>query len=137
MPANNKSLHRAKKEKNDLFYTRRCDVENELRHYTGYLKDKWVYMPFDTEKSAFWGYFKDNFKELGLKRITATSWYQDNEDGKGHRLDYDGETQTDIILQGNGSFDSEECTAIMKACDLVCSNPPFSRWRDVIKWLDV
>ena len=132
----NAHLHKARKARNDRFYTRREDVEKELAHYETQLEGKWIYMPFDTEKSAFWQYFKDNFNKLKLKHITATSWYQDNPDGKGHRLDYDGETETDVILQGNGSFDSEECTEIMKACDLVCSNPPFSRFRDVIKWLN-
>ncbi|WP_426841474.1 adenine-specific methyltransferase EcoRI family protein [Glaesserella parasuis] len=32
--AGNKNLHRANREKNDEFYTRLVDIENELRHYT-------------------------------------------------------------------------------------------------------
>ena len=103
----NAHLHAAKKARNDLFFTRRQDVEKELAHYEDQLEGKWVYMPFDTAKSAFWQYFKDNFHKLKLKHITATSWFKDNEDGKGHRLDYDGVEETDVILQGKGSFDSE------------------------------
>lgn len=76
----NTHLHKAKKAKNDCFYTRREDVEKELKHYEDQLEGKWIYMPFDTAKSAFWQYFKDNFHRLKLKHITATSWYQDNPD---------------------------------------------------------
>ena len=30
----NESLRRAKRQRNDEFYTQRSDIENELRHYT-------------------------------------------------------------------------------------------------------
>lgn len=132
----NTHLHEAKRKKNDCFYTRRQDVDKELAHYEEQLEGKWVYMPCDTAKSAFWQYFKDNFNKLKLKHITATSWYQDNPDGKGHRLDYDGVEETDVILEGNGDFQSEECTNIMKSSDIVITNPPFSLFRAFIKWLN-
>ena len=36
----NTNLHAAKKVKNDEFYTKFSDVENELRHYKAHFKDK-------------------------------------------------------------------------------------------------
>lgn len=35
-------------------------------------------------------------------------------------------------LKGNGSFDSPECIELLKESDIVCTNPPFSRFRDFI-----
>ncbi|MBQ6517367.1 MAG: hypothetical protein IJI14_01520, partial [Anaerolineaceae bacterium] len=40
------------------------------------------------------------------------------------------------ILKGNGSFDSPECIEYLKIPELiVCTNPPFSRWRDYMSLL--
>ena len=43
-------LDKAKKEKNDEFFTLYEDIENELRHYKEYLKGKKIYMPCDDPK---------------------------------------------------------------------------------------
>ena len=40
--AQNKNLHKAKKEKNDEFYTQLTDIEKELRHYKDYFRGKTV-----------------------------------------------------------------------------------------------
>ena len=38
----NENLRKAKRQKNDEFYTQLSDIENELRHYTGHFRDKSV-----------------------------------------------------------------------------------------------
>lgn len=38
-------------------------------------------------------------------------------------------------LKGNGSFDSPECIELLKESDIVCTNPPFSKFRDFINVL--
>ena len=38
----NKNLHKAKKEKNDEFYTQLCDIEKEMKHYKEHFKGKTV-----------------------------------------------------------------------------------------------
>jgi hypothetical protein len=38
-------------------------------------------------------------------------------------------------LQGNGDFRSEECVELLKQADIVCTNPPFSLFRDYIDQL--
>jgi len=43
----NSNLHKAKKAKNDEFYTQTSDIENELKHYKSHFKDKVVYLNCD------------------------------------------------------------------------------------------
>ena len=70
----NFNLHAAKANKNDEFYTLYKDIEAELCHYTEHFKDKVVYCNCDNwEWSNFYKYFYDNFEQLGLKKLIATS----------------------------------------------------------------
>ena len=71
----NKSLGTAKGAKNDEFYTRLDDIENELRHYSRHLKGKVVFCNCDDPfESNFFKYFAMNFNQLGLKKLIATSY---------------------------------------------------------------
>ena len=45
--SDNSNLHKAKKARNDEFYTRLPDIENELRHYKDQFKGKTVYCNCD------------------------------------------------------------------------------------------
>lgn len=110
------------------------DIEKELSHYQDQLKGKWVYSPCDDYRwSNFPKYFVDNFHSLGLSHYTCTNY---NLGDGAWRFDYDGENTTITQLEGNGDFQSEECTQIMKDCDIVITNPPFSLFRAFIKWLN-
>ena len=42
---------------------------------------------------------------------------------------YDGYNETITPLKENGSFDSKECLEILSKCDVVITNPPFSKSR--------
>lgn len=56
---NNKHFHAAKANKNDEFYTKLEDIENELVHYTKFFRDKTVYCNCDSPKhSNFWRYIR-------------------------------------------------------------------------------
>jgi uncharacterized adenine-specific methylase MG184 len=117
------NLRKAMVTKNDEFYTQLYEIENELKYYSGYLKDKIIYCNCDSPKySNFWKYFYDNFHILGLKGLVST--YLDNE--QAYKTTYDGETVSQERLVGNGDFRSEECIKILKGCDVVITNPPFS-----------
>lgn len=130
----NAHLHRAKKAKNDEFWTRYVDIEKELSHYKDQLQGKWVYSPCDDYRwSNFTRYFVDNFHSLGISHYTCTNY---NIGEGAFRFDYDGEHTTITPLEGNGDFRSQECTTIKDECDLVCTNCPFSLFRDFIYWLD-
>ena len=131
----NTNLRKAKRAKNDEFYTQYKDIEKELIYYKEQFAGKWVYCPCDDYRlSEFKNFFVNNFKEYGLKHLTCTNY--DIGDGA-FRYDYDGEKETITPLKGNGDFRSEECTKIKDECDYVITNPPFSLFRDFIKWLDL
>lgn len=127
-------LHKAKRVKNDEFYSRYEDIEKELSHYQDQLEGLWVYSPCsDYRWSNFTKYFVDNFHSLGLSHYTCTNY---NIGDGAYRFDYDGENETITQLEENGDFRSPECTAIKDACDIVIENPPFSLWRHFVYWLN-
>jgi len=130
----NKNLSKAKKEKNDEFYTQYKDIEKEVIHYKDQLKGKVVYCNCDDpEFSNFWFYFKDHFVELGLKKLIVT-FYDTNKPV--YKLYYTGGILVyKVPLKGNGDFRSDECIEILKQSDVVITNPPFSKFRNYIAQL--
>lgn len=85
----NANLHRAKREKNDEFWTQYSDIEKELVHYEDFLKGKVVYCNCDDPRqSNFFKYFVDNFERLGLKKVIATGY---NPNGRGWVAEYTGD----------------------------------------------
>jgi len=140
----NKNLHKAKAEKNDEFYTRLEDITNELKHYKEHFQGKVVYCPcdkaFNLGRSNFVQFFIEHFVDWGIKKLVATQY---NEEGRGwkwvvERGDVNGngyidESEIDTYqLIGNGDFASDECRQIMKECDIVVTNPPFSLFRPFV-----
>ena len=140
MSKKNTSLHKAKKEKNDEFYTLLSDIEKEMVWYKDFFKDKVVYCNCDdARESNFFKYFSENFELLGLKRLITTG-YKKGENGV--VLIYDGDKNGDFkvsddeiitqTLAGDGDFRSPECIEYLKQADVVVTNPPFSLWREYI-----
>ena len=142
---NNSNLHRAKKAKNDEFYTRYEDIEAEVMKYSKYFRDKVVYLPCDDpieKKSEFWSFFVNNFDAFGIKKLIATHY---DENGKTYKIWIDTDNSGDGYIDdadalqeeliGNGDFRSPECTAILNECDIVCTNPPFSMFREFVDWI--
>lgn len=73
--AKNDNLWKAKKTKNDEFYTQLEDIENELKHYKEHFKGKTVYCNCDDPfESNFFKYFAANFNHLKLKKLIAVSY---------------------------------------------------------------
>ena len=129
--ARNENLHKAKTNKNDVFFTGDYDMEQELRFYWPHFKDKVILMNcndiLDEEGtgSAFWRYFRQRHDILGFKEIIATHY---NPDGPSFGMRYDGANETRFELQGHGEFDDAECIELLKESDIVITNPPFSRF---------
>ena len=126
----NANLHKAKKVKNDEFFTQLIDVSKELMYYKKHFKDKIVFCNCDDPTwSAFWKYFHLNFEELGLKKLISTHY--DKEEAT-YKMEYEGGNDNDIEfgiktpLKGNGDFRDEECLKLLDECDIVVTNPPFS-----------
>ena len=144
--AKNNNLHTAKATKNDEFYTQLEDIENELKYYKDYFKGKVVYCNCDgflnEEKSNFFVYFSLNYEFLGLKGLICTKY---NPNGKGKKYEYYGDLngnnypdEEEVFtseLEGDGDFRSEECIGLLKKCDIVCTNPPFSLFRQYVAQL--
>ena len=151
--AGNKSLHAANKAKNDEFYTQLSDIENELRHYKHHFKDKTVYCNCDDPRvSNFFHYFSYNFEHLGLKKLIATCYknqnsdlFSQNDSEQAVWLKYTGDKDGNGIptpeeiavkpLKGDGDFRSEECIELLKQADIVVTNPPFSLFREYVAQL--
>ena len=148
--ATNRTLQRAKSGRKDEFYTQLSDIENELKHYRSHFKGKTVLCNCDDPRvSNFFKYFALNFEMLGLKRLIATC-YKNNEpdlfsmntceqavyiiyegDKDGNRIPDPSEMEV-LPLKGDGDFRSEECIELLKQADIVCTNPPFSLFRDYL-----
>lgn len=136
--AKKKNLCRAKKAKNDEFYTQLTDIEKELRHYREHFEGKTVFCNCDDpDWSNFWKYFSLNFDRLGLKKLVSTHYEQAKPSYKMEMVrEADGGTRvTQIPLKQNGDFRSDECIAILGECDIVVTNPPFSLFREYISTL--
>lgn len=75
MVRENKFLEKAKKSKNDEFYTLLVDIEKELKYYKKFFKGKIVFCNCDDPyESNFFKYFALNFNNLGLKKLISTSY---------------------------------------------------------------
>ena len=119
-------FNKAKKAKNDEFYTQYSDIEKELEHYDkDKFIDKVIYLPCDRPESNFVAYFKEHYEDYKYKELVYTYIArEENEEVFSYRFDGKKETKTKLI--GNGAFKSDECIEIMKRADWVITNPPFS-----------
>lgn len=128
--AGNDNLHNALKTKNDEFFTFYKDIEAECSHYTHHFKNKIIYLNCDDEDSQFWQYFFTNFVSFGLKGLIAT--HLDKENTSYKIVSIDGINIQRIPLTGIGDFSSEECQEILDEADIIITNPPFSRFREMV-----
>lgn len=149
--ATNKLLQQAKKSKSDEFYTQLSDIESELQHYKNHFKNKVVYCNCDDPKiSNFFKYFALNFKELGLKKLIASCYkeqemdlFNSSQTENGYFYEYTGTdkenstpTSKDIVyFNGDGDFRSSESIELLKESDIVVTNPPFSLFREFVAQL--
>lgn len=151
--SSNTNLHKAKNNKKDEFYTQLSDIENELRHYKAHFKDKVVYCNCDDPRvSNFFHYFSYNFEHLGLKKLIATCYknqdadlFSTNESEQAVYLEYTGDKNGNSVpdaneigvqpLQGDGDFRSPESIELLKQTDIVVTNPPFSLFREYVAQL--
>ena len=146
----NKDLHKAKRQKNDDFYTQLTDIEKELRHYRRHFRDRVVYCNCDDPTiSNFFRYFQLKFRVLGLRKLITTCYKNrrhnffsrhDQEKSVGMAVTENG-SRTELPkievfrLRGNGDFRSPECVELLRQSDIVVTNPPFSLFREYISQL--
>lgn len=153
MPNKNELLNKAIKHKKDEFYTQLSDIERELKNYKTHFKGKIVYCNCDDPRvSNFFHYFSYNFEKLGLKKLIATCYknqnmdlFSQNDSEQAIYLEYYGDKNNNNIpdpkeigikpLQGDGDFRSKECIELLKQADIVVTNPPFSLFREYVTQL--
>ena len=144
--AKNKNLNKAKRNKNDEFYTMLTDIEKEVHQYKDHFKDKVVYLNCDDpEWSNFFRFFASNFEWFELRKLISTHYRDDAPTYKlvlEHALTpkIDGTFEEDINqfktpLTQNGDFRSPECIELLEEADIVVTNPPFSLFREYIAQL--
>lgn len=149
----NSNLHKAKKAKADEFYTQLSDIEKECSHYKEHFKGKTILCNCDDPRvSNFFFYFSANFEYLGLKKLIATCYknqdinlFSEGKSEKAVYIVYEGDrngnkkvdnNELDIReLQGDGDFRSRECIELLKQADIVVTNPPFSLFREYVAQL--
>ena len=149
----NKQLGRAKRAKEDEFYTQLSDIENELRHYKEHFRGKTVLCNCDDPRvSNFFHYFAYQFEALGLKRLITTCYKNQTPDlfsqhdcERAVSLVYDGDKNGNRVpdpeeigihqLQGDGDFRSPECIELLMQADIVVTTPPFSLYREYVAQL--
>ena len=132
----NTSLRTARKVKNDEFYTRLEDINEEMNHYEDKFRGKVVFCNCDDPKwSNFWKYFHLNFSVLGLKKLISTHY---DKTEPTYKMEYTGGDDNDIEvgvrtpLEGNGDFRNKECLDLLDEADIVVTNPPFSLFREYV-----
>lgn len=151
--AKNKNLQEAKTNKKDEFYTQLSDIERELKYYKKHFKDKVVYCNCDDPRvSNFFHFFSYNFEKLGLKKLIATCYknqdmdlFSQNNSEQAIYLEYTGDKNGNNVpdpneigikkLKGDGDFRSKECIELLKQADIVVTNPPFSLFREYVSQL--
>lgn len=147
------NLNKAKVAKKDEFYTQLADIENELRHYKEHFRGKTVLCNCDDPRvSNFFHYFSYNFEYLGLRKLIATCYknqemdlFSQNNSERAIWLEYNGDLDGSRIpdpeeigihyFQGDGDFRSKECIELLKEADIVVTNPPFSLFREYVAQL--
>lgn len=100
-----KGLHTAKTAKKDEFYTQLSDIEKELKHYRNHFKGKVVFCNCDDPRvSNFFHYFSYNFEKLGLKKLIATCYknqdadlFSQNDSERAVYLEYTGDKNGDSV----------------------------------------
>ena len=149
----NKTLQKARKNKNDEFYTQLTDIEAELKHYKDHFKGKVVLCNCDDPRiSNFFHYFSYNFEHLGLKKLITTCYksqeadlFSQHNSERAIYLEYTGNKTGGRVpvaeeigikeLKGDGDFKSIECIELLKQADIVVTNPPFSLFREYVAQL--
>lgn len=143
--ADNKKLMHAKEAQFNEFYTEYKTISDELTHYRDHLKGKVIYLNCDDPCSSnFWRYFHNNFASLGLKKLISTHFVEDSEPS--YKLEYTGGDDFNMDagkisqIVGDdqytaGDFRSKACIKLLKQADIICTNPPFSLFREYLEQL--
>jgi len=141
------------------------EIISYIKFNPNVFKNKTILLPCDDpEWSNFTKYFAKNFEKFGIKKLISTSYAKSigskqvsmfelnssNYDKTKHKThgkiftlekDLDGSGKVDYndlqfeYLQGDGDFRSEEIQSLLHEVDIIITNPPFSLFREFLKWI--
>lgn len=114
------NLHAAKASANDELYTSMPDIVAELSHYKDQFKGKKVYCNCDCAESNFVKYFRDNYDALGLARFEFSGYKREG---------------SAVPNDSCGGYAYQENVRKAEQCDIIVTNPPFSKFRDYFRHL--
>ena len=142
MTSMNTSLINARDAKNDEFYTRQSDINDEVSHYITQLKDKTILCNCDDyRQSYFCNFFFKRFHLFKLKKLVTTC-YKTRQTSLFNNvvespvcMTYDKTGIKNRNLSTDGDFRNSESVEILKQADIVITNPPFSLFREYIDQL--
>lgn len=121
----NEKLNRAKVDINDEFYTKYEDISNFVKIYRSDFENKVIYCNCDDPRiSKIYEFFKDNFKELNLKRIVST--FRPLKEENPFRTDFDGISEVKTTIKSGNFEDNCEIFEEFESDIFVITNPPFS-----------
>ena len=130
----NEKLNRAKVDINDEFYTKYEDISNFVKIYRSDFENKVIYCNCDDPRiSKIYEFFKDNFKELNLKRIVST--FKPLKEENLFRTDFDGTSEVKTTIKSGNFEDNCEIFEEFKSDIFVITNPPFSLFREFVAWI--
>lgn len=114
------SLMKAKKNKQDEFFTLYEDIEKEMNAYLEYdpdvFRDKVVLLPCDDpDWSNFTKYFAQNFERLGMKKLISTSYAQD-------KKSYENPLQLSLFETNSPDYDENKTNSNGKIFTLTRKN---------------
>lgn len=150
----NRSLGKAKINKNDEYYTSLSTIEDEIDKYKKHFEGKVVYCNCDSPiESNFSRFFVNNFKRLRLKSLII-SCYEEKEESlftvegehrqalwaeyTGKHIENEANFWQSLKINkfvGDGDFRSRESIDLLKKADIVVTNPPFSLFREFVSQL--
>ena len=129
----NKNLGNKDYKSRDEFYTTRETAERMLENITTkHLQDKVVYCNCDGPESEIYKLLKERFNIYKMKLLIATKYVS----GKhGVKTSFDGVHETIEEMSSDGSYNCQECEDLLNQCDVVITNPPFSKLGDYIPFV--
>ena len=129
----NKNLRRKTYETRDEYYTTPETTERFLvKCKQNQFKDMVVYCNCDGPNSEIYKLLKQRFNYYGIKQLIASCYVKT---GHGIKTIFDGTSETIENLDGDGNYKSPECEQLLKQCDVVITNPPFSKLNDFIPYV--
>ena len=125
----NSIMRAAQRNKKDDFFTQQEDIQKELSLYKKQFKDKIVFMPCDSNESEFVRFIDCVFESWNIAMFYSLAY------NPGGLADVIVESQDEIIRKyiedDNGDFrTSDAFKSLLKQCDIVVTNPPFSLFRE-------